>query len=382
MNIILNLESLRPPITGIGIYAQNLVKGLKVHSAVSGLHCFADTGNFDLDQIVEVPRSRIGYLLRRYLRRLPLTYRARSAMRGIMFRKWSASMKHAIYHEPSFVLKPFDGLCVTTIHDLSYIHYADFHPAERVKYLEREIPKTLARAAHVITDSDYVRREIIGILGFPEDKVTSVPLGVDERFHPRAFDELAPILTRYGLLHAKYLLFVGTFEPRKNLSGVIHAYSMLPNALRGKYLLVHIGPEGWRSKSTEKAFNAMKRSGQAHRIGYVPSEDMPYLYAGAHAFVFPSIYEGFGLPLLEAMASGIPVLASNRSSMPEVVGDAGLLTDPEDMDGLANALSKLLSDNDLRSYLAKKGETRANFFSWKKSVDKTVNIYRKVKGMI
>lgn len=382
MNIILNLESLRPPITGIGVYTQQLVKGLQTHPAVSRLRCFGDSGSFDSNKTTEAPNSVAGYALRRFLRSFPLAYQARSSIRSFMFRRWSSGMQDAVYHEPSFVLKPYDGLCVTTIHDLSYIHYAKYHPAERVKYLEREMPKTLARAAHVITDSEYVRQEIISILGVPEDKITSVPLGVDERFHPRQLSDLAPTLARYGLRDAKYLLLVGTFEPRKNISNVVQAYSGLPLALRTRYPLVHIGPEGWRAKSAEKAFDALRRSGQAHRIGYVSSNDMPCLYAGAHAFVFPSIYEGFGLPLLEAMASGIPVLSSNRSSMPEVVGDAGLLADPEDTDALMVSLTRLLSDEDFRENARKRGAMRAKSFPWKNFVDKTVNVYQKVGGVI
>jgi alpha-1,3-rhamnosyl/mannosyltransferase len=333
-------------------------------------------------QATEQSGNRAGYALRRFLRRLPFAYQIRSSVRSFMFRRRTANIRDAIYHEPSFVLKPYDGLCVATIHDLSYIHYAKYHPVERVKYLEREIPKTLKKVAHIITDSTYVRREIIDILGVPEEKVTSIPLGVDKRFFPRKRNELAPILARYGLQDTKYLLLVGTLEPRKNFDGMILAYSRLPNVLRSRHPLVHVGPQGWCAKPTEKAFDALMRSGQARRIGYASSDDMAYFYAGAHAFAFPSIYEGFGLPLLEAMASGVPVLSSNRSSMPEVLGDAGLLVNPEDIDALTGALVKLLSDDEFRESSIRKGKMQVKHFQWEDCVDKTVNVYQELRGMI
>ncbi|MHB8621924.1 MAG: glycosyltransferase family 4 protein [Sulfuricaulis sp.] len=380
MKIILNLESLRPPITGIGVYTQQLVKNLQMHPAISSLCCFNDSGLLDPNEVIENPGNGRGHALRRFLRGLPFTYQMLSTLRSYRFRRHTAKIKDAIYHEPSFVLKPYDGLCIATIHDLSYIHYAKYHPRERVKYLEREIPKTLERAAHIITDSEYVRREIIDILRVAENKVTSIPLGVDQRFFARSRSDVIPTLKRYGLQDVRYLLLVGTFEPRKNISGMLQAYSRLPNELRNKYPLVHVGPVGWRARQTEKAFDDLINLGQARRIGYVSSNDMAYIYAGAHAFAFPSIYEGFGLPLLEAMACGVPVLSSNRSSMPEVVGEAGLLIDPVDIDALTSALVKLLSDEQFRESAKRKGEIQVKHFRWEDCVNKTVNVYQKVGG--
>jgi len=242
--------------------------------------------------------------------------------------------------------------------------------------MNRQMPRTLAQAAMIVTDSEFVRRELIDLLGVAAHRIQTVPLGVDASFRPRSPAESAPILARHGLAGVSYLLVVATLEPRKNLLRLIEAYSRLPMPLRQQHPLVIVGARGWLTGELERRLVPLERSGQIKRLGYVSQEDLPLIYSSAHAFVFPSLYEGFGLPVLEALASGTPTLTSNRSSLPEVAGDAALLVDPENVDTLTAGLERLLTDAEWRAQATERGLRQARQFSWERCVDETVAVYR------
>ena len=186
------------------------------------------------------------------------------------------------------------------------------------------------------------------------------------------------MLARYHLANSSYLLVVATLEPRKNLLRLADAYSRLPSVLQRRHPLIIIGARGWLTDELEKRLAPMERKDQVRRLGYIPQEDLPLLYAGAWAFAFPSIYEGFGLPLLEAMRSGIPTLTANRSSLPEIAGDAALLVDPEDVNAITAGLERLLTDAQWRAQAIKKGLQQAGSFSWERCIEETVAVYRVV----
>jgi alpha-1,3-rhamnosyl/mannosyltransferase len=298
------------------------------------------------------------------------------ALRSRAFLWQTRALKHYILHSPNYILLPFDGPAVATIHDLSYLHYPQHHPRERILFMERHLPRTLAQASAIICDSTFIRAEIIALLGVPAEKVTAVPLGVDRTFHPRDPATLRPVLTRYHLDGWAYLLAVSTLEPRKNLPRLLMAYARLPEALRARHPLALVGAKGWLNTELEQHLAPLERTGQLRRLGYVPQEDLPALYAGAHAFAYPSLYEGFGLPLLEAMASGVPALSSQRSSLPEVAGAAALLIDPEDIDDLTTGLERLLDDVAWRTQARVQGLAQARRFSWEGCVEDTVAVYR------
>ena len=171
---------------------------------------------------------------------------------------------------------------------------------------------------------------------------------------------------------------VGTLEPRKNLSGLLAAYSRLPEKTQGEHPLAVVGMKGWLSDALERQLEPLERRSRVRRLGYVAHEDLPFVYAGAHAFAFPSFYEGFGLPPLEAMACGVPVLISNRSSLPEVAGDAALQVDPEDVEAMTRGLERLLGDEGFRARAVRAGPERAAGFTWERCVDRTVDVYRRV----
>ena len=395
LDVILQADAIRPPLTGIGRYATQLARGLQVHDAVSRLRFFGLTSWIDdplgnltnisptagskLASDQELPRSWKS-VLRAHLANSRLVVRAYGRI-GPPLAGWR--LRHesgSVYHSPNFLLPAVSSPAVVTIHDLSHEMYPQFHPAARVEYMRRAMPDVLRRATHLITDAESVRQEIISCYGWPVDRITAVPLGVDATFHPRNVSALSPWLTSLGLFPNGYCLFVGTVEPRKNLDSLLSAYSRLPTALRMQFPLVIAGGGGWRSHATHERIRLAVSQGWAHYLSFVPQAKLPLLYAGARVFAFPSYYEGFGLPVLEAMASGVPVLTSNVSSLPEVVGGAGRLTDPSDVDAITRELNHLLCDQKLRSDLSELALKRSLQFTWSSCVNATVDVYQRTRS--
>lgn len=283
----------------------------------------------------------------------------------------------AVYHEPNYVLRPFGGPAVTTIHDLGWLHFPHtLKPATR-RIMERGMPKTLRRAAHFITVSRFVADELTQEFGIQPDRISVTPLGVDSRFRPFDAVESRSLMDRLDLVHGRYLLAVGTLEPRKNLSALMDAYAGLPTGLQERVPLVLAGGHGW-GEALGAHVARLQRAGRIRLLGYVSESDLVLLYAGAACFIMPSLYEGFGIPILEAMASGVPVVTSNRSSMPEVAGDAALLVDPDDITSIRDVVRQLLEDSSLCERLVRAGLARASTFSWQHTVDSTLAVYRHI----
>ena len=283
-----------------------------------------------------------------------------------------------VYHEPNFLPFRFDGPTVITAHDLSWIRFPETHPAERVAVMNDLFPKALERADHVLTDASYVRQEIIERFGVAPDRITSVPLGSREIFHPRSADQCHQVLHERGLVYRGFLLCVGTLEPRKNLELVIRAYSALPESFRRRRPLVMVGMRGWLTSNVESLMQPLVASGEIRPLGYTSDEDLAVLYAAALTLVYPSLYEGFGLPPLEAMASGSPVIVSDRSTLPEVVGTAGVQIDADDEAGLRDAVLRFDEDTPFWRERAEAGLVQASKFSWARCARETLAIYRKV----
>lgn len=390
MRILLGGESLRPPLTGIGNYTRSLLLGLLDDPAIDEVRCFrggrfVDPAELKSNHLEQPPENKSiaehKSRLRRFVRTVPGAYRLRHVVNQIRDERFKRQFSpESIYHEPNYILQPFAGLSITTIHDLSHIHYPEYHPRERVRFMERELPRTIDRAAHIITDSAFVKREVVNLLGVAEQRVTAIPLGVERSFYPRTEVETGSILRSYGLTHGSYLLVVATLEPRKNLEGLIRNYLRLPTSVRQRFPLIVAGGSGWRCQALENTLAELKRSGEGKHLGYVERSHLPFLYAGAAAFAFPSFYEGFGFPPLEAMASGVPVLTSASSSMAEVAGDAAILVDPLNDDSLFAGLERLLQDDELRAISSKKGQVQAQKFTWEECVRKTVDLYRRVSS--
>lgn len=392
LNIILLTDALRDvPLTGIGRYVLELAKGLHAHQDVGALRCFAGRAWVQDPWEAAGPgrgAPRPPSALTRLRRSLPwrtLQDRISFALKKRAFRRDVLADKHAaksVLHSPNYLLLPFAGPSVATIHDLSFIHYPQCHPLERIRLLDRELPKTLDQAALLLTDTEFVRREIIQFLGVPRQRVAVVPLGVEACFRPRPAAETASFLKTLDLEHGAYLLSVATLEPRKNLVRLLKAYGDLPASLCSMFPLVLAGAKGWLTRELETLIHPMERAGKVRRLGYIPESGLPLLFAGAAGLALPSLYEGFGLPVLEAMACAVPVLTSNVSSLPEVAGEAALLVNPLDQDAIRSGLHTLLTDEDFRERAGQQGPLQAKRFTWENCVRQTIAAYRQTLGAV
>ncbi|MDN3988213.1 glycosyltransferase family 1 protein [Zwartia sp. IMCC34845] len=298
--------------------------------------------------------------------------------RQYKFSKQAKVGRYDVYHEPNYLPLRFSGPTVITVHDLSWIRYPETHPAERVLMMNRYFDKALRQASALITDAEFVRQEIIDTFGVSPEKITAIPLGVESIFRPRAESETQDTLRTHGLVHKSYFLTVGTLEPRKNLSLAIRAYGALPDSIRKRFPLVVIGMTGWHSTEIERLIAPLQRAGYIRQLGYVTRDDLATIMAGATTLIYPSIYEGFGLPPLEAMASGTPVICSNVSTLPEVVGDTGILIDPNDSEKLRIQLEAITSDQHLCHDLAVRARKRSLSFTWAHCAQQTLNVYKSV----
>lgn len=315
-----------------------------------------------------------------FKRVIPQSYEIMRAVRQVSF--FAGSRRHRIdlYHAPNFLPLRFGGPTVITVHDLSFIRYPETHPKERVRILERRLPEDIARSEFVLVDSEFVRDEVLQVYGVAPEKVVTTYLGVSERFRPMEVEETRLVLERHGLKHSGYVLSVGTLEPRKNLAGTLEAFGLLPPALRDRYPLAVVGMLGWHMDTMSSRLSALADQGSVKRLGYVRDEDLPFLYAGARAFIYPSIYEGFGLPVLEAMAAGVPVVTSNRASLKEVAGTLAPTLDPDDHSGLSAALREAL-ETSADPVARERRAAWARTFTWQRCAEQTIAIYRRALAM-
>ena len=301
--------------------------------------------------------------------RIPLTLSAELRRRPV-------DLLHVQYTAPPLAPCPV----VTTIHDLSFEHIPEtFKRRSRVQ-LRLTVRATARRAAHVIAPSEYTRRDLVETYGLDPARVTAIPLAVAPHFRPvEDAGELERVRKRYGI-GGEYVLAVGSIQPRKNLARLVRAYSALRRERGRSNLpqLVLVGKQAWLYGDTLRAIEEEGLGESVLLTGYVSESDLPALYTGALLFAYPSFYEGFGLPPLEAMSCGAPFLTGNLTSLPEVVGDAGLTVDPFDTGALAASLARLIDDDALRADLRERGLTRARRFDWRETARMTLQVYRRV----
>lgn len=269
------------------------------------------------------------------------------------------------------------GRTVVTVYDLSFLRFPEVYNRANRLYLGTFTPPSLRRADRVITISEDARRDVIELCGVVPERVAPILLAADERFRPAPPADVEAFRVRKGLPE-RFVLYQGTLQPRKNVDTLVRAYAMLRGQGNDDHHLVLAGPRGWQYEPIFELIRQLGMEGSVRFPGFVPDDELPLWYSSATVFAFPSRYEGFGLPLLEAMACGTPVVSSNASSLPEVVGDAGLLVDPTDVEGLCSALRRLLEDDALRRSLSAAGQARARAFSWHRMASETVQVYREV----
>jgi glycosyltransferase involved in cell wall biosynthesis len=281
-----------------------------------------------------------------------------------------------LFYFPDFALPPVRrGRTVITIHDLSFLLVPDCAEDGLRAHLERVVPASVRGADYITADSENTRNELTTLLDAAPGRVKVVYGGVDARFRPvEDRGALERVRRKYGL-HFPFVLYVGTIEPRKNLGRLLRAFTVLRSRKGIAHRLVVAGGLGWLYQGVLRELDELAAEHEVVFLGRIIDEDLPALYSLSDVFVFPSLYEGFGLPPLEAMACGRPVICSNTSSLPEVVGDAGVLVSPFDVDGLADAIGELIADPDRREHLGQLGQARSREFSWNASARRLLDVF-------
>ena len=319
-------------------------------------------------------RGRTVFIPDRYLN--VLWYRLRAPLPANLF-----TGKIDIYHGPDFVLPPLGAKIrkVVTIHDLAFLEHPEYAVPSLAAYLRKVVPESVAAADVVAAVSHDVARTLIEHFQTPREKITIIPNGLRPHFK-RITDPilLGATANKFGLKHP-LVLGVGTLEPRKNHLGLIKAFHQAQSAKKNRpAMLALAGGQGWLYEETKQLVADLKLEKKVRFLGRVSDLELAVLYSLADIFAFPSFFEGFGVPPLEAMACGAPVITSNTSSLPEVVGDAALTVDPHNIDELATAITRLLGDEQLREELRQKGFERAQLYTWPNSAQKMLEVYQEL----
>jgi alpha-1,3-rhamnosyl/mannosyltransferase len=382
MHVTVNLQPLLTPLTGIGHYTRELTLQLLAGSDDDPpMELYGLTGNLceplslsrPLLTHPEAPaagshpldeRGPLWQFARCYLRN-PLTrkaYRWLSSYRLQRHVRQMATPPDSLYWEPNYILLPWQGPSVLTVHDLSHQRHPEFHPPERVDFFNRHLPESLARATRINVVSQFTASELTALHGVDPARIDLVPPGVGAGFFtPPEPTQISALKDRYHL-PAAYLLSVATLEPRKNLERVMQAFAELPLPDQHASPLLLVGQSGWGERRWNTAIQHALEAGTIRLLGYVPAADLPGLYALASGLGYVSHYEGFGMPVIEAMASGTPVLTSNVTATLEVAGNAAITVDPRDTSAIRRGLQALMQDD--HGDRVSLGRERAAGFSW------------------
>jgi alpha-1,3-rhamnosyl/mannosyltransferase len=378
MKVIVGCDPLLSPLTGIGQYTKNLILGLQNHPDIEEVKLYAH-GKFFGNDLLSSERSRgteSPSLIQRGRAHLALSSYAMRAY-GLIEPKITAyklsRFKDHVFHAPNFLLPNFSGRKMVTIHDLSTIKMPEFHPPARVELVNQAIQYAVKNADHIITDSDFVKMELLDFYKIAESKITSIHLGVDRDYHPRSELKCYASLAKYELSYKDYLLCVSTIEPRKNIMRLLLAYQLYRMVNPNGPKLVLAGDSGWRSREEHQLIQELASAGEVRYLGYVDQSDLPILMAGARVFLFPSLYEGFGLPVAEAMRSGVPILTSRDSAMQEFAGDEAVLVDPLCVDSIAHGIERVLDGASETNAVI--NPMRESDLNWRRMVREVVKVY-------
>lgn len=364
---------------GVGHYAANSVEGLIAMLPDTEFHIFLG-GRWARSIPEAAARTSDTAKLRAGLigivRRSPVADRLWRLYCRWRFTPKVGFLRPEVIYAPNYMAPAnFDNV-VPVVYDLAHLRLPGVHPGGRRVWLDG-LSKALEHAPAIVTISEFSKREIVELMGVAPEKIFIAPPGVGTAFRPPPQTERVEVLERHGLVAGRYFLAIGSLEPRKNLKLLIEAYSRLPPRLRDSHALVLGGGGGWGDAGLSgNLAQGLRRGGQLRLLGYVPDGDLPALYSGATAFCFPSLYEGFGMPVVEAMACEAPVLASNAASVPEAAGDAGFLLDPHDAEAWTEALRRIVEDEDLAARLRALGPDQAAKFTWEGCAESILAAFR------
>ncbi len=378
IRLAVNATALLSPLTGIGHYVRALMNALQSTGQVESNYFYGGAWSTALRN-VPLPQTanQVKLAVRRFMPR------AYEVSRWLQQQRFGSGMKNwsgGLYHEPNCLAFEFDGPTVLTVHDLSWIRHPEAHPVERVRTMNKFFELSLRRAHRIVTDAHYVKQELIEVFGINEAKIHPIHLAADNVFEPLSDLQTQQALIPRGLVHGEFWLSVGTIEPRKNLKLLFEAFAQLTPVQRKRCPLVVMGRTGWGEQNWQHQVRQMVNAGEVIFTGYLPRQEQAVIIAGAKALIYPSLYEGFGLPLVEAMQCGVPVIAANTSCLPEVLGGAGVLVDPNDATDLKQRMEQLLDDMVLANGLAKKALIRSQDFSWTKCAQQTLDVYKMAVG--
>lgn len=385
MRVMLGYEAALYPTSGIPRYVRRLATDLPRTAGVDELALLLGYRFLPLEAaaqgggVASQPSALVA--IRRRLGRL--------GARSGLFRDASAYVRRRpveaafaargfdLVHEPNYVTRRLRVPTIVTMHDMSIYDNPSMHPADRVGHFRREIPRSIERAARIVTLSDFSRDRILARFPQAEGRIDVVPVGLEESFAPRTESEAGATLAAHGLCWRSYLLFVGTMEPRKNLIGVLQAMALRPDADWRACPLVVVGGGGWRNEALNADLETAQARGVARRLGAVSDAALADLYAGARGVVFPSHYEGQGLPALEAAACGTPVLTSLASPMASYLGDLPVLVNPAAPGSIASGLDQLMTEEGLAPRAQEAARILRGRFSWERCLADTVACYRR-----
>lgn len=361
--------------SGIGRYIQNLVTAL---SAIDGANTYSIiTGGTNPEGSLPPVINAKNFKYCPLSKDIPIySLKEQTHLPGAVRRTSPDIVHYPNFNAPVLSFAPQ----VVTIHDLIYYLFPDVCPNRAGHmYAKFMFSAVTRKAKRIITDSEYTKQDLIKHLGVRPDKITVAYLGIDPAYAPvKDGSALDAVAAKYGL-SGEYVLYTGTHQPRKNLVRLVKAFSKTA-AKRGGAQLVLTGKREARWPELYSVVESLGLKDRVRFFGIVPEKDLPALYSRASLFAFPSLYEGFGLPPLEAAACGAPVMVSNRTSLPEVMGGSAVTIDPEDIDGMATAIERVLSSKTLQSELREKGLIRAGRFTWKETAMKTLKVYGEALG--
>ncbi len=370
MRIAIDAHSIGAKLGGNESYAANLIDALAQIDSVNDYTLYVTTAEAHDRFDQRWPNFRVRTTLPHTpLIRIPLTLSAE-------LRKHPVDVLHVQFTAPPFCPCP----AIVSIHDLSFEHLPHTFNRRSRTQLRLTVRHSAKRAARILSLSEHTRQDIIDTYDIDSERVTAIPLAAPDHFGPVSDErELQRVRNIYGI-DSDYVLSVGAIQPRKNLARLVKAYASLraKNQVSKLPKLVLVGKCAWLYDDTLRALEESGVKDSVILTGYVPESHLPALYSGALCFVYPSYFEGFGLPPLEAMKCGTPVIVGNATSLPEVVGDAGLTVDPFDVDAIAAAIERLINDSVFRNALSVKGLERSRLFDWRDTARRTLNVYEEV----
>jgi alpha-1,3-rhamnosyl/mannosyltransferase len=394
MRVLLNALSTSGARTGVGHYAAELIRSLKMQTVPGEIDCFPRGW-------VRRARSLWGSI-RPLIERggaravvsaepAPISkprWRAtalrclRSQGQALLrqhFQSFVVRGGYDLYHEPNFIPLPCDLRTAATLHDLSALHHPEWHPADRVAHFEKNFHEGVKRCQHFFTVSEHVRREIMAALQVRPDQVTVTYNGVRGGLQPLPRTLVQEALRRLQL-PPQYFLVLGTIEPRKNILMLMRAYCALPAKIRAAYPLLLVGGWGWNSTDVAEYLDREGRQRGVRHLGYFPEKHLSVLYNGARALLFPSHYEGFGMPAVEMLACGGAVVASTAGALVEVVGRCAHHVDAGDVDGWRHAMHRAAVDAEWLARLCRGATDVAREFTWERCAADTLRAYRRICG--